>query len=217
MWRLLTLLVGLTMGWQANAQSVSLSESEAQAKIDELAKNYTICGVVMPLGEFSFMTVEVAEGMSRREQWLTISALKDAGAINIVDLPTMLGSVHFRVEVRSDIDPSKLTQIGRSKCLVSNTAAGTGKVVKIDLVKGGTTRWDGAVIYYTVTNRNLSDLYVSYLAARKEAWKAGDLRIRALWRYDPFKGGWNRTQYVDSGPLNGAFMSQKVTDGLRSD
>src|SRR4051812_47475507 len=105
---LLALLMGISLGGHVSAQSVSLSVSEAQAKLDELRKAGPSCGVVIPLGEYNFVALEVGEGMPRHEQWLAISALKDVGVVNIVDLPTMIGSVHFRVEVRPDLDPANV-------------------------------------------------------------------------------------------------------------
>jgi hypothetical protein len=145
-------------------------------------------------------------------------ALKEAGAINIIDLPGMLGFVHFRVEVAKDVDESQLTASGAStRCVKSIVTRPTITVLKVDMVKGGRTQWDGAIVYYTVTNTQFTELFRKYVIASKRDWVLGGTRVRELWKYDIFNKTWKRNPVTDGGPLNGEFMTSRVPEALERD
>ena len=216
--RLLLAAIILTWTGVLHAAEPTLTVREAQNKMDA---DITVpgCGVMIPVGEFKFTEIDTYAGGTQHELAQRVAALKEAGAIDIINLPGMIGFLHFRTEVAKNVDASQITGFRNSsaKCVAYHVTRPTLTVVKVDIVKGGSAHWDGAIIYSTVTNKQVTDLYRKYATASKMEWRTGDTRVRALWKYDLFKNSWDPAPAVDVGPLNGSFTTNMVPEALQRD
>jgi hypothetical protein len=203
----------LLLATQALGQPV-VSQSEFQRRYDSIPKSTGGCGVAIPLGEHNYTTPEGMQGGAKFELGRVVVALKDIGVIQLINMPTTIGFIRFRVALAADVDRSQVIEMASNTCIAQTTGPAELTVVKADAVKGGNTKWDGAIVYFTITKRQLTDLYVKYMTARKREDMLGDLRARALWKYDVFKKDWIMTMSADVGPLNGQFSTDKVISGL---
>jgi hypothetical protein len=210
------LLSSIVLFWaqmSAFAADPTLTEREAQDTLQRVTIGRCVTFVV---GEYNFVAVEAMQGGGKYETVQTLIALKEIGIVSWTDLPGILGWAHFNIELRSDIDHSQIVEIqSRIECLYSSLEAGVIKVIKVENVKGGATRWDGAIVYATITIRP-TELYVRYLQARQQPVTAIS-KSRYLYRYDPFKQTWN-LKYRDSVGIDQTnFTTSNVPDGLRED
>jgi hypothetical protein len=211
----------------ANAENV-MSMAEAQAKLEHIWGK-PVCGARVPLGEYKFATPEAAQGGQYHAIVLDIDAFKKAGVVKTVDLPGMLGMAHFRVELSDTVNPADIVNpvptIPTFKCVkFTNDETQMVKVIKVQPVKGGRTKWDGALIYGTLSVSSFTDLYrrvTQFLGFSTNPVR----KFRALFRYDPFKNDWSYATYGnprrfanDVAPIDSSnFPTNNVGNALYSD
>jgi hypothetical protein len=217
MYKALVLVIALLWESVAFADQV-LSEREAQQLVEELTKSN--CGILIPIKEFDFITIEAMEGSSMYLPMQDVLALKDAGVIKMINLPTMLGKVHFRTELSDSVDKSQLVKAvdapNSPLCIKMSVGGVANKIVKIDNLKGGVTKWDGAVVYVS-TSFQATDLYAKYLTARKLSDRIGAFKRRILYRHDPFRQPSWIFRAADIGPIQGEFTASRVPAALQQD
>jgi hypothetical protein len=122
---------------------------------------------------------------------------------------------HFRIEVRKDLNGAEIIQVANTgTCIEKYAGPITIKIVGITNLKGGLTKWDGAIILTKITGQ-LGELYKKYRTERKES-ASGDLRVRSLARYDPFAESWKLIDH-DEAPLVDNFTTNNVPAATQSD
>jgi hypothetical protein len=173
-----------------------------------------VCGAVVPVGELNFPVTAAAEGGDRHSFALNAIALKEIGVIKWIDMPSMLGMAHFRLELNDQVDSTQLIDFRGGKCIKFNIGPQKLTVLSVSDVKGGRTNWDGVIVLAT-SKAILSELYKRYQATTK-GLTSSEERHRFLFRYDPFTKQW-RNKTDDRGPLNGEFYSQNVPTALKED
>jgi hypothetical protein len=203
-----------------------LSEKEALQKVESFFGGGGNCGTTIWIWTFKFTTPEAMEGGAYYDIGQDIRMFKELSLINIVDVPVLIGHLHFRTELHPDVDKSKILEPPPSTCL-RFTSEGekiiqTVKIVRVESVKGGVTKWDGAIVYATLSVTNLNDLYVRYVQARKKPY-AAVRKTRILFRYDPFKQAWDLNLRPrpplpwDVAPINAEFTTQNAPQRLMED
>lgn len=207
--------------WGRPAAAAQLSKGEALDIAAPWLDAVPVCGQLIPLGEFSFTSPEASVGGPRHELVETILALKKAGVVNVIDLPAMLGFLHFRVEINPSADMKQIGGAGPSHCLMYNSEPAVVHILSITSVQGGTTHWDGVIALATLVVRK-TPLFMEYQKDRnfplykKDSPDYDSERVRMLFRFDPFTNKW-KVVAVDTGPLDGDFFSRDVPNALRSD
>jgi|ERR1700722_1750948 hypothetical protein len=218
-WSALILVLGFLFApFSLSAQQVTFSESDAQNNLNAMAAGANGCWVYFRLGEYKFIITEAAQGGSMYEQAQNLLALKGIGVINWIDLESMLGWAHFKIELRPDVDQAEVMslQINNMACLKVSTSPEVYKILKVENVKGGHTNWDGAVVYATVQTTPTTPLYDKFVAARNIPSMASR-KVRYLFKYDIFKKDWS-FRAADVAPLNAAdFNTQRVPMQLQQD
>jgi hypothetical protein len=218
-WSALILVLGFLFAPSSlSAQQVTFSESDAQNNLNAMAAGANGCWVYFRLGEYKFIITEAAQGGSMYEQAQNLLALKGIGVINWIDLESMLGWAHFKIELRPDVDQAEVMslQINNMACLKVSTSPEVYKILKVENVKGGHTNWDGAVVYATVQTTPTTPLYDKFVAARNIPSMASR-KVRYLFKYDIFKKDWS-FRAADVAPLNAAdFNTQRVPMQLQQD
>jgi hypothetical protein len=125
---------------------------------------------------------------------------------------------HFRIEILPDMDASKVSASAPGlpfRCILAHIERPTSKLIKIDSVKGGRTKWDGAIAYATITSRR-TELFLQYLRARSLSLDE-TVKARYLFRYDLFNQSWSMVA-TDIAPLNSPnFNSSNVPTTLTQD
>lgn len=216
---LLTMVLGMS---EAVAQA-----SDAQLEALKLAEERGLsvpfpgqCAIDLKPKEYQQDQISFSQGTAKE-----IIALKKIGAIRIIDLPALIGFVHFKTEVVADqpgielINANSQWETHCIKRAVSDDMIGrgaaTGKVIQAQRVKGGRTNWDGIIIYETQTF-TINPLYAQYLELMKLP-PEGKERIQVLFKYDPFRNAWMKYMW-DVGPLDWPnFPTQNVANALRQD
>jgi len=201
----------------ARAAEPRLDEKTAQTMVERFFGNN--CGVVLPKGEYNFPITDAAQGGSKYDFTQNLIALKKIDAIKWIDMQSMLGFAHFRVEPNDNLDSNELIALGSSlKCIKFSSEPQTTKVIKVEPVIGGVTRWTGAIVYAVLT-ANFTPLYQRYVQEKKIN-ATPVRRARIVFRFDPFKEEWRilikpGQAAWDIGPINGDFNSQNVPQVLR--
>lgn len=148
------------------------------------------CGVRVPVGEYNFPVPSAAPGGEQHALVQTLIALKEINVVNWIDLQSMIGMAHFKIELRSDIDLSAFSaaDANGARCILAHKERPTLKLIKTEIIKGGTTKWDGAIVYTTITSPR-TDLFIKYWLARK--WRLNETsKGRYLLRHDLFTQKW---------------------------
>jgi len=133
------------------------------------------------------------------------------GVITIIDLPSIPGFRRLRTEVNSRFDQT--AKLREWTCIIGLTKRPTFNVTKIEPVEVGATHWEGSIVYFSITDRQFSDLYRTYMTAVGGERVLGDARVRALWKYDAVTKEWKQVA-ADVAPSNGDFESNRVADML---
>jgi hypothetical protein len=191
----------------------ALTEQDALAKLQTLG-SYPDCGAFIPLGTYNFAAIEEMPPGPKAVLAKEIKIFADMGVITIIDLPSSPGFHSFRTELR--LDQGQTVKFLDRTCIIGGTKRPTYNVTKVEPVKGGATHWDGAIVYYSITNTQVSDFYRKYMTAMGGERKLGDLRVRGLWKYDAVKKEWKQVA-ADLASSNGDFETNRVADMLQRD
>lgn len=209
--RVFAFLFLLLSGSRVTAQS--LSESDAYNLLSYMRVSGG-CGIVIPLGEYNFPVPEAADGGDKHEFAQRALALDKVGVLNWIDLPGILGMAHFRLTLKDTVDRAQIVEIGSLECIRLDVGTPEFRILSITNIKGGQTRWDGAIILAT-HRTTLTNLFIRYLQVRNQP-VLSERRIRFLIKYDPFTKAWKRVT-SDMGPLTGDFQTQNVPQALNRD
>src|SRR5271156_4496728 len=82
----------------------------------------SVCDIIIPIGEQNLMLLQVADGGENYEFALNALALKEIGVIKWIDLPSMLGMAHFRLELADTAYGTQIINYPALKCIRNNAS-----------------------------------------------------------------------------------------------